>query len=123
MRNIPAFTAATAPAHLLDAARQMARMIAAPAPFDMGATVEIASARLMLAALRERKLDDHGEVYRLLSMALAEHDPARCAEIYDLIAEDVLRLAAIERQAAEDEADDHDADETLALHSGFRRTA
>ena len=89
----------------------------------LGDVSDASVVRLTLAALCERDMDDHRQIYRLLRETYVETDPAECAGLYDAIADEARRLEGNERQAAEEEADAHAADETFMLHADFRRTA
>ena len=87
-----------APAAMLATIRQFARTI-------LGDVTDASVVRLTLAALCERDMDDHRQIYRLLRETYVETDPAECAGLYDAIADEARRLEGNERQAAEEEAD------------------
>ena len=104
-----------APAAMLATIRQFARTI-------LGDVTDASVVRLTLAALCERDMDDHRQIYRLLRETYVETDPVECASLYDAIAEEARRLEGNEMAQADDDGD-HAADETFMLHAGHRRTA
>lgn len=116
MHHPRTITPEDAPAAMLATIQQFARTI-------LGDVSDASVVRLTLAALCERDMDDHRQIYRLLRETYVETDPAECAGLYDAIADEARRLEGNERQAAEEEADTHAADETFMLHADFRRTA
>lgn len=116
MHHPRTITPEDAPAAMLATIGQAAKAI-------LGDVSDASVVRLVLAALAARDLDDHRQIFLLLRETYVETDPAECAGLYDAIAHEARRLEGNERQAAEEEADTHAADETFMLHADFRRTA
>lgn len=116
MHHPRTITPEDAPAAMLATIRQFARTI-------LGDVSDASVVRLVLAALCERDMDDHRQIYRLLRETYVETDPAECASLYDAIAEEARRLEGNEMAQADAEADTHADDETFMLHADFRRTA